>query len=248
MISPPFDIKPEDSLITITAVSDNGVEGKGFVQLNLVGPSSGLEPVNIDIKDIVRRSSDRNELTNVDAIIEFDVYNDSNFIMQIYSMEAANYPATFIIADEKIAPRSATKVKMSVDLPEGFDRETVTVALKVLSNEGTFVRNIEFNAKEAASPDTNVVEPTKPEGDGIISIGSGLFTLANARNMVIVLLLLTVIALIVYSVLKVTGKKEEPALETVQEHEPVKAEKQPEKPKAKKSFAGKKPKKAAKRK
>ena len=262
-ISPPFDITEEDSLITITATNKNGVQGIGYVKLNLIGPGYGLEPVNIDIRDVVTNTKDVNKLANVDAIIEFNLYNDSNHILEIFSIEATNYPAAFIIQEEQIAPKDTAQVKMSVDLPDNFDRETATVALKIIANEGTFVRNVEFRTSEGAAPvtpDTNQTvepEPVKPVGPETLSIGSGLLSLANIRNGIILLLLLTVMALIVYSVIKVTsGKKngtfkEVTTLETIKEtkdSELAKTRKESQKAKTKRQEALKKLRKIAKKK
>ena len=251
-ISPPFDIKEDDSLITITASNSRGIQGKGFVKLNLVGSSYGLGQVKINIRDVVTAGIDQNRPVDVDAIVDFSLYNDSNRTLEIFSVEAANYDANFDIENESIPANSSADVRMLVDLPENYDRETATIALKVLTNEGTFVRNIEFRTKEGAAPgqgsdtngtDTNAgVTPVQPEAGSIVSIGSGLFTFANIRNAIIVILVLLVVALIVYSVFKVTGGGKEAPM-PVQPEAPVAAA---EAEAAKKGSKSPKPKKGKK--
>ncbi|MBS3058873.1 MAG: VWA domain-containing protein [Candidatus Diapherotrites archaeon] len=198
-ISPPFDITEADSLITITAQNDFDYGTFGEVKLNLVGSSYGLTPVNVSITDVNLTSITQRELVEIDAVVEFDLMNDSNRTLEIQGIESLDFNAAFELQESKIKRQESSKVRMLLDLPEDFNKAKAVATIRIRTNEGSFVRNIEIQFRQEEKKEGGGGTPI--EGSAV-SIGAGLLTLVTPRNAIIVLLLLIVIGLIIYSVLK----------------------------------------------
>lgn len=211
LISPPLDLTEEESLITIIAESDFGFKTEATIKINIVGPGFGIEPVEVEITDV--NLTKVIEAMAVDVEVQFELLNDSNRTMHIFSVEALNYNAAFEVENTTLGKLEKTKVKMLLDLPEDYTKEEVEVSISVKTDEGTFTRIIKFTMPSAEQPEEEeVVEVTET-----VPVGVGLFTLENARNGAILILLVIVIGLIVYSILKATEAtkpwKRKPSLE-----------------------------------
>lgn len=227
LISPPLDLPEGATYVTISILTDYGFASEATIKLNVFGTEPGLEPVDLRVNDI--NVTKVIEEMAVDVEVEFYLRNDSNRTMNVFSIEPLDFNAVFDIAEPVIKKQEKGKVTMYLDLPEGYDSETVIVPIKVKTDEGTFIRNIEISLPREEE-EAEVVEEEIPVGAGF----AGLLTFENTKNAVILLLLSIVIGLIIYSILKATEAPEEPKAKEVSLGEITERPKKPKTKKAKK--------------
>lgn len=200
-VSPPFDL-PKTTFITITAETENGFATEAKIKLIVEGneESFGLGEVDVRIRDI---NMTKPKDLNYDVEVQFSIYNDSNRTLEIFNVKTLDSNAIVQVEKRLVQPKQSTKARLLVDLPEKLSAETVTVPVSLETDEGTYTRNITFTYKAEEK------KATAPP----VSVGTGLFGLANLSTAILGVLILIVIALIAYSSYKAVHKEEgrEPA-------------------------------------
>ena len=202
-VNPPFDLETTTT-IKFTAVTDRGFETGATIKLIVFGneESFGLGEVNIEIQDL---SFIEVEGLDHDIEVNFDLYNDSNRTMEVQNATVLDYKGVVQIEEQYIQARSTAKARVLVDLQGQEKSGTITVPIKIETDEGTFVRNIVFEFPEKAPVEG---EPIEGETENPISIGTGLFSLATLSTAALGFLVLLVIGLIILSAYKAVQKEE----------------------------------------
>ena len=206
-VSPPFDL-PQTTFITFKARTNNGFETSAKVKLVVLGNEQSF-----GIGDTTA-PADTNATTQADinytVQVEFQLYNDSNSVMQIISMKSLDYNAALSPDSNTIAPKQGIKVTALVELPPDVNEGTIIMPVMIETTRGTFTREVKF-------------EYNKPEGSRI-NIGTGLFSLGSISTTILVALILIVIALIAYSTYSAVkrdgGAQKTPGEEKLNEMEP----------------------------
>ena len=212
-VSPPFDL-PSTTYITFTAVTNNGFETQSVVRLTVRGNEESYGTGEVDIR-LVDLNITIPQDGNYDAEARFGIYNDSNRTLRVFNIRILDYNGIVQAEEQSIAPGKTMTARLLVNLPEGTDAEMATVPVSIQTDEGTYTRNVVFTLRGGE-------EPADAED---VSIGTGLFTLANLPTAILGALILMVIALIAYSSYRAV--KEEPKQEI-----PDSAEAAPGKPEA----------------
>ncbi|MCR4336085.1 MAG: VWA domain-containing protein [archaeon] len=189
-VSPPFDL-PETTFINISAVTERGFKTSAQIKLVVFGnqDSFGLGEVDVRVRDL--------NITKVEVLehnleLVFDIYNDSNRTLEVFNVTSLDYNAIVQLDKRFIQAKRTVMARMLIDLPDEFTSRTITVPIKLETDEGTYTRNIVF-AYTASD------EPTQGEVEEPISIGTGLFSLATLSTALLGALILIVIGLVIYS-------------------------------------------------
>ena len=200
-VSPPFDL-PETTFIKISAVSDRGF--KTSVQIKLVvtenQDSFGLGEVDVRINDL--------NIANIEGLehdveLKFSLYNDSNRTLEVFNATTLDFNAVVQIEDRFISAKKTVEARILLDLPEDAREGEITVPIKLETDEGTYTRNIVFSYVPSEEEIVTGVEDQ-------VSVGTGLFSLANLSTAILGGLIVIVLALILYSAYVATRTEEEP--------------------------------------
>ncbi|MFH1225313.1 MAG: VWA domain-containing protein [Candidatus Diapherotrites archaeon] len=203
IISPPADITPEEGTIEITAKTDRGFVSTAEIKLNIKGREVKEEVVDIKVSGV--RLDEMKKEGAVDAVVSFELNNNSTKTLMITSAEAMSYSAVFNVESTTIEANSSTKVTMYLDLPEDFSAARAIVPVVFKTNEGTFIRDITVELGKSAEGAGNETE-AEP-----VAIGTGLVSLVSMQNIVILVLLLIVVALVVFAAVSAIRKPKEEA-------------------------------------
>ncbi len=161
LISPPYDLREEETTIVISAKTDHGFETDTTIKLNIFGADFGLHEVETRITDI---SALRLGDANADVRVEFVLHNDSNRIVKIYSIEPLEHTGTIQAENSLIDRGASTGVVAYLELGDEDSTQQITVPIKLVTDEGTFVRGLEFS-----------LEGT----DQVVGMGTGLLGFGN---------------------------------------------------------------------
>jgi len=201
-VSPPFDL-PETTFINISAETERGFKTSAQIKLVVFGnqDSFGLGEVDVRVRDL--------NITKVEGLehnleVVFDIYNDSNRTLEVFNVTSLDYNAVVQLDKRFIQAKRTVMARMLVDLPDEFTSRTITVPIKLETDEGTYTRNIVFSY--TASEDG---EPVEGEVDEPISIGTGLFSLATLSTALLGALIIIVIGLVIYSAYRAVKNDDE---------------------------------------
>lgn len=207
LISPPYDISEEQTTITIRAESNYGFVAETSIELNVFGANTGVQKVDLQIEqvDILKQAAKAGD----NAEIKFAIVNRSGKQIKIEAVEALGAEAEFEVADSVLKGSSQTAAQMSLVVKDGAAKKVV-VPVKIVTNEGTFVRLLaaELEGFEVGIPDgsdgTGSDDNSGSSADS--NAGSDLFTgfvgLQDFGGLFIGVLVAIVIALIGYGLYK----------------------------------------------
>ncbi|MAG18414.1 MAG: hypothetical protein CL944_02990 [Candidatus Diapherotrites archaeon] len=201
-VSPPFDL-PETTFINITAETERGFKTSAQIKLMVFGnqESFGLGEVDVRVRDL--------NITEVEGLehdleVVFDIYNDSNRTLEVFNVTSLDYNAVVQLDKRFIQAKRTVMARMLIDLPDEFTSRTITVPIRMETDEGTYTRNIVFSYEESEDD-----EPTQGEVDEPISVGTGLFSLATLSTALLGALIIIVIGLVVYSAYRAVQQEPE---------------------------------------
>ncbi|MCR4368412.1 MAG: hypothetical protein NUV67_00730, partial [archaeon] len=109
------------------------------------------------------------------------------------------YNALVQVDKRFIQAMQTVMARMLVDLPDGLRSQTVTIPVRLETDEGTYTRNVAFEYKGTGDENAVVEEP--------VSIGTGLFSLATLSTVFLGALIVIVVALIIYSAFRAVQKE-----------------------------------------
>ncbi len=195
LVSPPFDL-PVTTTINFEAVTDRGFKTKVSVILTVTGneESFGLGEVNIEVQDLSYKTV---EGLDHDVEVEFTLYNDSNRTLEVYNATMLDMNGVVQIEDKFIQARSTVTARLLLNVAEDYKGEKITVPISIETDEGTYARNIVFDYEAPTGE-----EPNEEQVDEPVSIGSGLFSLANISTGILGFLIILIIGIILYSAYK----------------------------------------------
>ncbi|MCH7902237.1 VWA domain-containing protein, partial [archaeon] len=197
-VSPPFDL-PERTFLNLIVRTDRGFETNGQVLIVVTGnqDSFGLGEVDIRVRDLNIMEV---EGLDYDVELTFDIYNDSNRTLEVFNASILDFEGAVQLEKRFIAAKRTVSARMIVVIPDDLQERTVTVPIRLETDEGTYVRNItfEYGSGEGVQEE---------EADEPISIGTGFFTLANLSTGLLAALIVIVIGLIIFSAFRAVEKE-----------------------------------------
>jgi len=213
-VNPPFDL-PETTFITIDAETDRGYRTSAQIKLIVHEnqESFGLGEVDVRVRDLNIMTVEGLEH---DVEVSFEIYNDSNRTLEVFNVESLDYNTVVQLGKRFIQAKDTVMARMLIDLPEGFSDRTITVPIRLETDEGTYTRNIVFSYVSGE-------ELVEEEVEEPISIGTGLFSLATLSTALLGALIIIVIALVIYSAYRAVRKDEEGQVSESTEDEETKA-------------------------
>ncbi|MBI4210293.1 MAG: VWA domain-containing protein [Candidatus Diapherotrites archaeon] len=187
-VSPPFDL-PSTTLIGFTATTDRGFRAVAQLKLVVKGneQSYSREKTDIRVADINATGAAG---TSYDASVQFSLYNDSNKTLDIFSASILDYNGTVQLEKMTVEPHGTVKGRALIDMPADANAGMATVPLSFATDQGTYTRSITFSYGAKAG---------ETKAESAVSIGTGLFNLANASTAILGILIVIVIGLIAYS-------------------------------------------------
>jgi len=205
-VTPPFDFSllNEDTVATITATNNYGIQAQKEARLVVTGPTFGLVPQHIEVKqvDVSAISEDQSDK---DIEITFTLENQSERTIEIRSVTIPGYATSAEISQMVLKAGESADVRVLVDVGEKTGK--ITLPLIISTIDGSILREVEATVPEAQPQEPVEEEPTEEP--------SGLFSLTSLENVAIILVVLLVIILIGFLIFR-TENSDKPKEEKFQ--------------------------------